>query len=280
MKKNWLQHKTVIISGASGGLGFNIAKKLIFDYNCNVIGIGRNKEKTYSNIETLKDKKDKFTCYFFDVSVKENWINFYNDLTEKGVSVDALINNAGFMLPFKTFEKCTDEEIEEIINTNFTSYVNSTKILLPLLKKSTTPAIINISSSAGLCAVVGESMYCATKYAVRGFTETLIEDYKKKIYVAGVYPGFIKTDILNRMSVSDKNNKAILKMMMPIDKATKIIVKKISKKNMRIVLGFDGKSMGFFARLFPVFTPSVITKVLKKSRLELFSDVFDYDGKQ
>lgn len=279
MKKNWLNDKTVVISGASGGLGFNIAKKLIFDYNCNVIGIGRNKEKMFSNVETLKDKKDKFSCYFFDVSMKDNWINFYNELVEKNIKIDVLINNAGFMLPFKTFEKCTDEEIEEIINTNFISYVNSTKILLPLIKKSPTPSVINISSSAGLCAVVGESMYCATKYAVRGFTETLIEDYKKKIYVAGVYPGFIKTDILNRMSVSDKNNKAILKMMMPIDKATNIIVKKISKKKKRIVLGFDGKSMGFFARLFPVFTPSIITKVLRKSKLELFNEVFDYEGK-
>ena len=117
-------------------------------------------------------------------------------------------------------------------------------------------------------------MYCATKYAVRGFTETLQQDYKKEIYVCGIYPGFIKTNILNRMSVTDKNNKLISKMMMPVKKATKKIVKGISKKRKRIVMGFDGKSMWIFSRLFPNFTPSAIRSVLKKSKLELFDGVF------
>ena len=69
-------------------------------------------------------------------------------------------------------------DISEIINTNFISVVKACKLFIPYLKKSKTPAIINVSSSAGLCAVVGESMYCATKFAVRGFTETLAVDYK------------------------------------------------------------------------------------------------------
>ena len=119
-------------------------------------------------------------------------------------------------------------------------------------------------------------MYCATKFAVKGFTETLQQDYKKKVYFGGVYPGFIKTDILNRQNVSDKNNKLINKLMMPLDKATKKIIKGISRKRKRIVLGFDGKSMTFFGRLFPKLTPSIITKVLKTSKLDLFEEVFEF----
>ena len=129
---------------------------------------------------------------------KENWQNFYNELLEKGVQVDVLINNAGFMLPFTKFDNLTDLEIDEIIKTNFVSVVNSTKIFMPMLKKSTSPALVNIASSAGLCAVVGQSMYCATKSAVKGFTETLQQDYKGQISVVGIYPGFIRTDILSR----------------------------------------------------------------------------------
>ena len=127
-------------------------------------------------------------------------------------------------MPFSTFDKYTDKEIDEIIYTNFISNVISTKTLLPLLKKSSTPAIVNISSAAGLCAVVGQSMYCATKFAVKGFTETLQQEYKNKIYVGGVYPGFIKTDILNRQNEKAKKNKLINKMMMPVEKASKKIV--------------------------------------------------------
>ena len=274
MKKNYLYQKTIVITGASGGIGFNLAKMLIEKYDCKIIGIARNEQKLLENLETLGELKSNFTYKLFDVSIKENWQNFYSYLVENNIQIDVLINNAGFMLPFKKFGDYTENEIEGVIKTNFLSVVNATHILLPLLKKSSSPAVINVSSAAGMCAVVGESMYCATKFAVRALTETMQQDYKKQIYVAGIYPGFVRTNILQNMAVSDKNNKLINKIMMPVEKACKKMVKGIAKKKKRIVMGFDGCFMTFFGRLFPRLTPKIITKVLKMSKLELFDSVF------
>ena len=274
MSKKWLKNKTVVISGASGGLGFSIAKYLIEKFDCKIIGIARNEKKILSAIETLGDKKRNFTYKLFDVSVKENWLNFYNDLQNKNVAIDVLINNAGFMLPFKKFEKYSNDEIDEIIKTDFSSVIYATKTLLPLIKNSTTPAVVNVSSAAGLCAVAGESLYCATKFGVRGFTETLQQDYRKQIYIGGVYPGFIKTDILSRQIKDAKNDKVVGKFMMPLEKATKKIVKGIAKKKKRIIFGYQARFMSFFGRIFPKLTPTLISKVFKLSNMDIFNEVF------
>jgi len=276
MKKPWIYGKNVVISGASGGIGFSVAKTLIEKYDCKVYGIARNEEKIKKAIESLGDKKSNFTYKIFDVSVKENWQNFYNELVDNNVQIDVLMNNAGFMLPFTKFENLSEKEIDDIVNTNFLSVVNSTKIFMPMLKKSLASAIVNVSSSAGLCAVVGQSMYCATKSAVKGFTETLQQEYKKQIAIIGIYPGFIKTDILSRQNPETKNNKLINKMMMPLSKATRKIVRAIVRKKKRLVTGFDGHSLSFFGRLFPKLTPSLVTKVLKTSKMDLFDGVFEY----
>ena len=182
MNKNYLYNKTVVITGASGGLGFAIAKILIEKYNCRIIGIARNKDKIEKSIQTLTIK-DKFSYQLFDVSKQQNWVDFYDFLIKNDISIDILINNAGFMLPFSKFEKYTEEQIQDIVNTNFMANIFSIKTLLPLLKKSKTPAIINVCSSAGLCSVVGQSMYSATKSAMRSFTEALTQEYKKQIFV-------------------------------------------------------------------------------------------------
>lgn len=275
MKKCWLNKKTVVISGASGGLGFSVAKILIEKYDCKIIGIARNEKKLLEAMQTLGEKKDNFTYRLFDVSKRDNWTEFYNYLIENDINIDVLINNAGFMLPFKKFEKYTEEEVDEIIKTDLLSLINSTKILLPLIKKSTTPAIINVSSAAGLLAVAGESLYCTSKFAVRGFTETLAQDYRKQIYVGGIYPGFIKTDILSRQVKDAKNDKTIGKFMMPLEKATKKIVKGIKKKKRRILFGYQARFMSLLSRLFPKSGPTIITKVFKASKFELFNQVFD-----
>ena len=275
MKKCWLNKKTVVISGASGGLGFSVAKMLIEKYDCKIIGIARNEKKLLDAMQTLGEKKGNFTYRLFDVSKRDNWTEFYNYLIENDIHIDVLINNAGFMLPFKKFEKYTEEEVDEIIKTDLLSLINSTKILLPLIKKSTTPAIINVSSAAGVLAVAGESLYCTSKFAVRGFTETLAQDYRKQIYVGGIYPGFIKTDILSRQVKDAKNDKTIGKFMMPLEKATKKIVKGIKKKKRRILFGYQARSMSLLSRLFPKSGPTIITKVFKASKFELFNQVFD-----
>ncbi len=275
MKKTWLYNKTVVVSGASGGLGFAISKLLIEKYGCKIIGIARNENKILAAKESLGENSDKFSYRLFDVSERNNWINFKNELINNGIKIDVLINNAGFMLPFKKFEKYTDEEIDEIIKTDFASVVIATKTLMPLIKQSETPAIVNVSSAAGLCAIVGESLYCASKFAVRGFTETLQQDYKKQIYVGGIYPGFIKTDILSRQVKDAKNDKVIGKFMMPLDKSAKKIVKGIAKRRKRIIFGYQARFLSLFGRLFPKFTPSLIRKVFKISKVELFDQIFD-----
>ncbi len=275
MRKNWLYDKKILITGASGGIGFAVSKLLIEKYNCTILGIARNEEKLINAKKSLGDKSDNFSYLIGDVSKLETWETIKNHLITIGFMPDVLINNAGFMLPFAKFEKYSENEIKEIIETNFMSVINATRILLPLLKKSSSPAIVNVSSAAGLCAVVGQSMYCATKFAVKGFTDTLRVEYRKQIYVCGIHPGFIKTDILNRQNVDTKSNKLINKMMMPLNKASKKIVKGLKRKKKRICMGFDGRSMSIFSRLMPSLTPTIIAKVLKTSKMDLFDDVFN-----
>lgn len=274
MKKSWLFGKNIILSGASGGLGLAVSKLLIKKYNCKILGIARNEQKLILVQQELG--ADNFSYYAMDVSQRENWFKLKEFIINKQIKPDVLINNAGFMLNFSKFDKYSYEEIDEILETNLKSYINSVKTLLPLIKESKTPAIVNVSSAAGLCAVVGQSLYCATKFGVRGFTETLQQDYKKQIYIGGVYPGFIKTDILNRQNADTKDNKLINWLMMPVKKAAKKVVKGIAKKKKRIIFGFEGNTMNIFGRLFPKFTPSMITSALKYSKLDLFEDVFEY----
>ena len=273
-KKNLLYKKTVIVSGASGGIGFSVAKMLIEKYDCKIIGIARNEKKMLAAIETLGEKKENFSYRLFDVSVKQNWYDFALELEKSGIIPDVLINNAGFMLPFTKIENLTDDEIDEIVKTNFSSYVYSVKALLPLLKKSSAPAVYNVSSAAGLLPVVGESMYCATKFAVKAFTQTLAVDYGKKVFFGGVYPGFIKTDLFSRMGVKKDNQDFVNKFTMPVEKAAKKITRGIYKRKRKIVIGFDGKLLNFFGKFFPRTGAKLIAFVLKKSKLELFDGVF------
>lgn len=274
MKKHWLYNSTVVVTGASGGLGFSIAKLLIEKYDCKVYGIARNKEKIEKSILSLGEKKSNFSYKLFDVSVKENWLDFKNYLIENNIGVDVLINNAGYMLPFSKFGDLPPSETDSIIATNFNACCYSINALLPIISKSKNPAIINISSSAGLCPVIGESLYVASKFALRGFTETIMQEYKN-IYIGGVYPGFIKTDILSKVDKSSRDEKLIGKVMMSLPKATKKIVKRIAKRKRKTVTGLDGKFMYYGYKISPKFTGFLIKTVLKKSKLDMFRDLFE-----
>lgn len=284
MKKSWINNKTIILTGVTSGIGRELCKKLIVSNNCTILGIGRSKEKIESLKEELKDKKDNLKPYLFDVSEEKNWIKFCNEIQD--IPCDILINNAGILPPFETFENlCNKERIEKetfvndiqkVMKTNFMSAVMACGYLDSKLRESSTPAIINISSSSALCPLPGISIYSASKSAIKNFTECLI--LEKNYYVSLICPGFTKSDIFRYQKCQTKN-KLIDMVSSSLDKMTNKIYKAICKKKKRCVFGIDAKWMDRLYRLAPKKSPRLFGKILKKSKIELFKDVFDYNEK-
>ena len=278
MSKKWINNKTVIITGASSGIGKMLAERLIKEHNCNVIGVARSEKKMLAFVEELGDYAKNFSYKLFDVSSYDNWQDFRDWLMERDINPDVLINNAGVLPRFDRLMNYTKAEIDESINIDFYSAAYSSKIMLPLLLNSETPAIINVASSAALMALGGTSMYSASKAAVKGLTEAMREELRGEAYIGLVCPGFTKTDIMRNQGATDGAN-LIDMVSTPCHKAVNKILKGILKKKNYIVVGFDGNAMGRFNRLMPVQGSRLFSSVIKAFKIDLFASTFGYEKK-
>ena len=279
MSSCWLKGKTAIVTGASGGMGAGIAATLIKKHGCTVIGVARSEPKMLKFIDELGDEyKEQFSYKLFDVSVKENWEAFAEELKEAGVKPDILINNAGILPKFKRFDRYSYEEINKAMDINFYSCIYSTKTLLPMLLESDSPAVINIDSSAALMTLAGTSMYSASKAALKGFTEALRVEFAGKMYVSLVCPGFTKTDIFRNQGASgeaDKGQKVMDMISTDCDRMVRMIMRGIEYKYPMQVRGFDAHAMSTFNRLMPVYGSKLFSAVMKLADVEIFKEVFE-----
>lgn len=273
----WLKDKTVVVTGASGGMGAGIAATLIKKHNCTVIGVARSEPKMLKFIDELGEAyASKFSYKLFDVSVKENWESFAEELNANGTKVDILINNAGILPKFKRFDRYSYEEIERAMNINFYSCIYSTKTLLPMLLESSSPAIINIDSSAALMTLAGTSMYSASKAALKGFTEALRVEFADKMYVSLVCPGFTKTDIFRDQGTesNDKGQKIMDMISTDCDIMVKRIMRGIENKYPMQVRGLDAHAMSIANRIAPVYGSKLFSSVMRMANVDIFKEVF------
>lgn len=272
---DWMNNKTVIITGASGGMGKGVAEKLIKEHGCTVIGIARSEEKMKKVVEELGSFADKFSYQLFDVAEEQNWIDFATYLKENNIHPDVLINNAGILPKFDKFQNYTMEYFKKCMDINFYSAVYSVHALLPILLESSTPAIINIDSSAALMTLAGTSVYSASKSALKSFSEALRLELSGKCYVGIVCPGFTKTDIFRNQDSSDAKGQKMLDMVStPCDKMVKMIMHDLKVKKPLGVHGFDATFMNYGGKLMPVQGGRLFSAVMKMSKLPLFDPVF------
>ena len=273
--KNWLQNQTVILSGASGGIGKALAKLLVTKYGASVIGIGRSEEKMLALQKELGDYAKNFSYRLFDVSKKECWQTLRAELDEKGIRPVLLVNNAGIFPALQKVTYSPSELAEKVLRTNYLSAVYSVEAIGPLLvgNGKYLPAIVNVSSSAALCTVVGAGYYAASKSALKGYTEALQLEEKGKKYVGIVYPGTTATDLFREDS--NVQNSAMGMIAMPADKMAKKIAKRILRRKKRSVLGFDAKFMCLTAKVMPVKGLAFIRWFMKISKSKAFDNVFD-----
>ncbi len=272
--RNWLENKTLILTGASGGIGRQLCKLFIQKYKANVIGIGRSEQKMLTLKEELGSDSERFSYRLFDVSQKANWQAFKTDLENAGIFPIMLVNNAGIFPTFYPALNTDEETTERVLKNNYLATVYAVKAIFPLLKgtEKDKPAIINVASSAALCTVVGTSAYSASKAALKAYTEALQLEEKDRAYVGLVCPGTTATELFRE----DKNteNSALDKIAMSAEKMAKKIAKRILKKKKRSVVGWDAKCMNFVAKLMPVKGLFLIRWVMKKSKSKVFTNVF------
>lgn len=276
MKKCWFDYKTIIVTGASSGIGRGLVKKLIKDHRCEVIGIARDEDKIKSLINELGDDAHLFSYRLFDVSVRENWENFAAELQREYIYPDVLINNAGVLPTFNKFANYSMKDIENAMQVNFYSCVYSMRCMLPLILKSPTAGIINVASAAALCSVAGTSIYSASKSALKSLTDAIREEYRGKCYVGLVCPGFTKTDIFRHQKdeENERKEKLISLAITACDRMVYDVINGMWKKKSNMVFGIDAHLMSIGNRAFGTGTSLVSSKVLAKANLEMFADVF------
>ena len=269
MNKYFNEHTTILVTGASSGIGKEITKILINSYGAKIVGVGRNKEK----LQALKSEfGDKFIPYQADVSIKEEWLKIKEFLQVEDIEVSGVINSAGVLPKFSKFNESVYEQAEKVLSTNFLSIVNSSGIFMPLLVRKENPIIINVLSSSALCPFSGVSMYSASKSAGVRFSECLGYE-NKKIKVVTVMPGFTKTNVMRSQNASEKELSVIDKISAPADKVAKKIIKRASKGKTRIIIGFDAHLMNLLYKFFPRTAPRLIGWFLRKTKLKLFEEI-------
>ena len=276
---NWLYNKNVIISGASSGIGKEVSKILIEKYGCNILGVARTESKLEAFKQELGENGNHFSYFPMDTGIEENWQLLKTFMEEHSFAPDILINNAGTMTPFDAYANSTAEQVEKVFKTNFLSVTYSVRALLPVLEKSATPAIINISSASALCALPGVSIYSASKSALKTFSEILHCELKGRVYVSTIMPGFAKTNLFyskdNAKDIIETKDKNIIdKFSMRVDKMANKIVKIIKRKKARAIVGLDAKLINFMYKLMPQTSGRIVGFVMRKTKMKTFETIY------
>lgn len=261
----WIYGKTIVITGASSGIGRALTELFIREYNCRVIGIGQSKEKMDNLIQELNYQKEAFRPKIFDVSSPDEWKTFSEELLANDVSVDILVNNAGMMPVFNQALNLSEEEIKRCFDVNFHSVRYGIEAMLPILRKSMMPGIVNISGAAALVSLPGMGIYGATKAALKAYTESMIEELGREMYIAYACPGLVRTDLLRNQEANGKK-RWIRFMSTTPEKMAKKIVNKIVGQKSRMILGKDAHFMNFTAKHFPVLGLKFYESILKSPK--------------
>lgn len=216
-----LNGKIAIVTGASGGIGLECVK-LLLDKGALVYGICRS---------TCNIRHANFYCLKANVGVLHEVDEVVDRILEKHSSVDVLINNAGLGY-FGFCDEMEPEKWHEMFATNVNGIFYFTRRVLPGMKEQARGHIFNIASTAALEGYVQTSGYCATKFAVRGFSDALYKEVRDfGVKVTCVYPGSVKTDFFRHHSGINPHDY----MLMPSEIASQILFAAESPDNVHHV---------------------------------------------
>ncbi|MRS06005.1 SDR family oxidoreductase [bacterium] len=253
--------KVFVVSGGGSGMGRELTL-LLLKKGAMVAALDIN-ETTLKETESLAGEyRGNLSLHVANITDRDAVLNLPEAVIQVHGAVDAIINNAGIIQPFVKIKDLEFKDIERVFNVNFWGLVNMTKAFLPYLLKRPEGHIINTSSMGGYLPVPGQTIYGASKAAVKLFTEGLHSELlDTNVHVTTVFPGAIATNISANSGVSSNSiqaEKAPKIKMTTAPVAAEIIVDGIEKNKYRVLVGSDAKMMDFLSRLMPERAAKII----------------------
>ena len=208
--------KIVLVTGASRGIGREIAKELAQKGYKVIANYNKSKEQA----EKLKQENENIEIYKADVSKRDEVSKMIQDVIKKYGKIDILINNAGISQE-KLFTDVTDEDWNTMINTNLYSVFCVTQEVLPNMISRKNGCIINISSIWGMVGASCETIYSVAKAGIDGMTKSLAKELgPSNIRINSIAPGCIDTDMNKNLTEKEIEE---LKQEIPLEKIGKTI---------------------------------------------------------
>ncbi|MBQ77606.1 MAG: acetoin dehydrogenase [Cellvibrionales bacterium] len=263
-----VENTSIVITGAGSGIGAALAEQLAA-MGANLALVDLRTDRLEPLAEKLKQSNNIITLHSVDVSDAEAMKVMAEQVLLQHQHIDIVINNAGVTL-WGYFEDNQLDDFQWLFNINFFGVIHGCKFFLPHLKSRPQAKIFNISSMFGWTAVASQSAYCASKFAVRGFSEALYTELEPtNVGVMLVHPGGVNTNLMNDSRAASSEFRRFFSSMMErsqsADTVARKIIKGIKKDKFRIRTGPEAYITEWIKRLSPVWGQKLIGRVLKKS---------------
>ena len=254
-----LDGRTAVITGAANGIGRAIAVALA-RRGCHLALADLDEPGLADTVKLVRRDGLRVSQHRLDVADRSAVADFPRVVAAEHRQVDLLVNNAGVAVG-GTFEQVSEEDFEWLFEINFWGVVRMTRAFLPHLRKSDDARVVNLSSIYGVVAPPEQTAYSASKFAVRGFSESLRHELEaSRIGVTVVHPGGVATSIAEKARVPEgvseeeiaqRHEKYRKLLRMPPEVAGELIVRGVERRQSRVLVGSDAKAISLLARLLP-----------------------------
>lgn len=259
--------KTIVVTGAGAGMGRALTLGLL-SKGARVAAIDINQANLDETKQMAAGSTERLSTHLVNITDKSAVENTVEEVKSLHGAVDGIINNAGIIQPFIDVNDLTYDKAEQVMDVNFYGTLYMVKSFLPELLKRPEAHILNVSSMGGFLPVPGQSIYGASKAAVKLMTEGLHSELlDTNVGVTIAFPGAIKTDIMKNSQVerevsADSGGKQH-KLTLP-EEAAEIMIEAIEENAYRVMVGNDAKMMDRLSRLMPKKAAAIIAEKLKR----------------
>jgi len=256
------KNKVVLITGASSGIGKQTAIEFA-KLGSSIILVARRKNKLEQVENELKQFNVNTLVCVCDVSKKDQVEELSKIVLQKFDSIDILVNNAGFAI-YGSVSDLSINEIESQMETNYFGMIYCVKNFLPLMLKKKSGHIVNVASVGASFSVPGVSSYCATKFAMLGFSEGLKHElYGTGVGLTVVSPIMVRTPLFEHPSFTNFS-KFSTGVSLSSETVAKTIIKASNSSRLEIVVPSVARVVIWFKQTFPFLINPMIGRIFRK----------------